>query len=140
MPDRAEGDHRQQVVLVVEDDLLQREEIVEVLTRQGLRVVAAENGFAAMHQLRRTRPAVIVLDLNMPGLDGIQVARLMQGLDVRPKLIMVSGYSQQISRAHQEDLGVFAIVQKPILFPVLTRFIHEAMGIELGDEPVRDIP
>jgi CheY-like chemotaxis protein len=115
-------------VLVVDDDFLQQEEIAHVLTGQGMHVLTADNGFAAMHQIRRSRPAVIVLDINMPGLDGLHVARLIQGLDERPQIILVSGSTQHITRAHQEDLGVFAIVEKPILFPALTRFIREAMG------------
>lgn len=136
MLNKAAANRTQHVALVVEDDLLQQEEMVEVLTRNGMRVVTAQNGFAAMHQIRRTRPAVVVLDLNMPGLDGFQVARLIQGLNFPPKLILVSGYSRHILQAHQEDLGVFAIVQKPIMFPVLMRFLHEAMGLEVSDKPL----
>jgi CheY-like chemotaxis protein len=136
----AKAGRKQQTVLVVEDDFLQREEMVHVLTRQGMRVVTAQNGFAAMHQVRRARPAVVVLDLNLPGLDGIQVARLIQDQSFPPKLILVSGYPKHISRAHQEDLGAFAIVEKPIMFPVLTRFVHEAMGIDVGDGPTREGP
>lgn len=138
MLSNVKADQRQPAVLVVEDDLLQREEMVDVLTRRGMRVVAAQNGFAAMHQLRRTRAAVVVLDLNMPGLDGLQVAHLMQQLDFPPKLIFVSGYARHISQAHKEDLGAFAIVEKPIAFPVLARFIHEAMGIEPDDGSMRE--
>jgi CheY-like chemotaxis protein len=122
-------------VLVVVDDFLQREEIAEKLMRDGMRVLTAANGFAAMHQIRRARPAVVVLDLNMPGLDGLQVARLAHGLDHHPELILVSGSARHISRAHREDLGVFAIVEKPIAFPVLTRFIREAMGEAVSDSP-----
>jgi CheY-like chemotaxis protein len=122
-------------VLVVDDDFLQREEIAEKLMRDGMRVLTAANGFAAMHQIRRARPAVVILDLNMPGLDGLEVARLAHGLDHHPELILVSGSAKHISRAHREDLGVFAIVEKPIAFPVLTRFIREAMGEEMGEGP-----
>lgn len=122
-------------ILVVEDDPLQRHEIVGVLVGCGMNVVSAANGFAAIHEIRRSRPAVVVLDLNMPGLDGIHVARLIQESDFQPKIILVSGYPKQIVRAHQEDLGVFAIVEKPIAFPVLARFIQEAMGGEAGERP-----
>lgn len=121
-------------ILVVEDDYLQQEEIAQVLSGQGMRVLTADNGFAAMHQIRRSRPAVVVLDINMPGLDGLHVARLIQALDARPQIILVSGSAQHITRAHQEDLGVFAIVEKPILFPALTRFIREAMGEQQRDD------
>ncbi len=135
---QAEASRERRTVLVVEDDVLQREEMSDVLTRDGMRVVSAANGFAAMHQIRRSRPAVVVLDLKLPGLDGLAVARLIHTLDYQPKIILVSGYARQISRAHQEDLGVFAIVEKPILFPVLTRFIREATGEKLDNQPVGD--
>lgn len=121
-------------ILVVEDDFLQQEEIAQVLSDEGMRVLTADNGFAAMHQIRRSRPAVVVLDINMPGLDGLHVARLIHGLDPRPQIILVSGSAQHITRAHQEDLGVFAIVEKPIVFPALTRFIREAMGERPRDD------
>jgi CheY-like chemotaxis protein len=135
---QAEANREQQTVLVVEDDVLQREEMLDVLTGDGMRVVGAANGFAAMHQIRRSRPAVVVLDLKMPGLDGLQVARLIQTLDYEPKVILVSGYAEHISQAHREDLGVFAIVDKPILFPVLTRFIREAIGEETDEQSAND--
>lgn len=136
---RQAGTSREQrMVLVVEDDVLQREEMLGVLAGDGMRVASAANGFAAMHQIRRSRPAVVVLDLKLPGLDGLQVARLIQTLDYEPKIILVSGYAEHISRAHQEDLGVFAIVDKPIQFSVLTRFIREAIGEEIDDQSVND--
>lgn len=135
---QAEASRNQRTVLIVEDDVLQREEMSDVLTREGMRVVSVDNGFAAMHQIRRSRPAVVVLDLKMPGIDGLQVARLIQTLDYEPKVILVSGYAKQISRAHQEDLGVFAIIEKPILFSVLTRFIREAIGDETDDQSAKD--
>jgi two-component system response regulator (stage 0 sporulation protein F) len=135
---QAEASRNQRTVLIVEDDVLQREEMSNVLTREGMQVVSVDNGFAAMHQIRRSRPAVVVLDLKMPGIDGLQVARLIQTLDYEPKVILVSGYAKQISRAHQEDLGVFAIIEKPILFSVLTRFIREAIGDETDDQSAKD--
>lgn len=114
-------------VVIVDDDPLQRNEIVECLTRSGIRVVAAPNGFAAMHEIRRLSPRVVVMDLKMPGLDGIHVARLIEGLDPRPKVILVSGYPEYVYRAHQEDLGVFAVIEKPVPLKVLLRFIHQAL-------------
>lgn len=116
-----------QPVLVVDDDPLQRSEIVDFLSRQGITVLSAQNGFAAVHEIRRAQPAVVVMDMKMPGLDGIHVARLIHDLESKPKVILVSGFPEYIYRAHQEDLGVFAIVEKPIPLAVLARFIREAL-------------
>jgi CheY-like chemotaxis protein len=114
-------------VVIVDDDPLQRNEIVEYLSRSGISVTAASNGFAAMHEIRKLSPRVVVMDLKMPGLDGIHVARLIEGLDPRPKVILVSGYPEYVYRAHQEDLGVFAVIEKPVPLKVLLRFILQAL-------------
>lgn len=135
MLNEAEVRRHAQPVLIAEDDFLQREQIAEALRRIGIPVVTAANGFAAMHELRRSRPSVVVLDINMPGLDGLDVARLIQRRHRRPTLILISAYVEHLSRAHQEDLGVFAIVEKPIHFPLLVRFVREARGEELDGDP-----
>jgi CheY-like chemotaxis protein len=114
-------------VVIVDDDPLQRNEIVEYLTQSSISVAAAPNGFAAMHEIRKLSPRVVVMDLKMPGLDGIHVARLIEGLNPRPKVILVSGYPEYVYRAHQEDLGVFAVIEKPVPLKVLLRFILQAL-------------
>jgi two-component system response regulator (stage 0 sporulation protein F) len=114
-------------VVVVDDDSLQRNEITEYLMRAGISVSSAPNGFAAMHEIRKLSPRVVVMDLKMPGLDGIHVARLIEGLDPRPKVILVSGYPEYVVRAHQEDLGVVAVIEKPVPLKNLLRYITEAL-------------
>jgi two-component system response regulator (stage 0 sporulation protein F) len=115
------------VVVVVDDDPLQRNEIVDYLTREGLNTLAAPNGFAAMHDIRKLSPAVVVMDIKMPGLDGIHVARLLEGIESRPKVILVSGDPEYVYRAHQEDLGVFAVIEKPVSLKALTRVVRNAL-------------
>lgn len=114
-------------VVIVDDDPLQRNEIAEYLSRSGVSVADAPNGFAAMHEIRKLSPRVVVMDLKMPGLDGIHVARLIEGITPRPKVILVSGYPEYVYRAHQEALGVFAVIEKPVPLKVLLRFILQAL-------------
>jgi DNA-binding response OmpR family regulator len=114
-------------VVVVDDDPLQRSEITEYLARAGISVSSAPNGFAAMHEIRKLSPRVVVMDLKMPGLDGIHVARLIEGLDPRPKVILISGYPEYVDRAHQEEIGAFAVIEKPLALKVLLRFILDAL-------------
>lgn len=114
-------------VLVVDDDGLQRGEIVEFLSRQGVTVAAEDNGFAAFHQIKNARPRVVVMDMKMPGLDGLHVSRLIKGLEHPPKVILVSGYPEYIYRAHAEDSEIFAVIEKPIPLAALARFVEEAL-------------
>ncbi len=114
-------------VLVVDDDPLQRREIVEFLTRQGIEAAAEENGFAAYHAIHRSLPRVVVMDIKMPGLDGIHVSRLVAKLENRPKVILMSGYPEKIYKAHQEEANVFAVIEKPVPLKALGRFIADAL-------------
>lgn len=114
-------------VVVVDDDPLQRNEITEYLARAGISVSSAPNGFAAMHEVRKLSPRVVVMDLKMPGMDGIHVARLIEGLDPRPKLILISGYPEYVYRAHQEEVDAFAVIEKPLALKSLLRCILDAL-------------
>lgn len=116
-----------QTVLVVDDDPLQRGEIVDFLKRQGIDVISEDNGFAAYHRIRRVRPRVVIMDMKMPGLDGIHVSRLVSKLENSPKVILMSGYPDYVYKAHQEDANVFAVIEKPVPLKALARFIYDAL-------------
>ena len=130
IPARSES----RAVLVVDDDPLQRGEIVDFLKRQGIEVIAEENGFAAFHQIRNSAPCVVVMDIKMPGLDGIHVSRLVRNLEVRPKVILMSGYPDYVYKAHQEEANVFAVIEKPVPLRALLRFITDALSRD-GQRP-----
>lgn len=121
---------RSGVVLVVDDDPLQRGEIVDFLQRQGIDVIAEKNGFAAFHKIKRTAPCVVVMDIKMPGLDGIHVSRLVRNLEQqpKPKVILMSGYPDYVYKAHQEEANVFAVIEKPVPLRALLRFVTEALA------------
>jgi CheY-like chemotaxis protein len=65
-------------VLVVEDDWMHRDFLVRLLQIKGYSVRAAIDGEAAMGDLRRHRPDVVVLDMGLPGISGYQLARLIR--------------------------------------------------------------
>jgi CheY-like chemotaxis protein len=62
-------------ILVVEDDADNREILTRVLRRRGLPVVEAENGLVALQLVAQARPALILLDLMLPGMDGLSFVR-----------------------------------------------------------------
>jgi len=125
-PTRTEPETAQ--VLVVDDDSLQRGEIVDFLTRQGIEVEAEGNGFAAIHRIKSLRPKVVVMDMKMPGLDGLHVSRLVSRLDHPPKVILMSGYPEYVYRAHAEEAEVFAVLEKPVPLAALVRFVNDALS------------
>ena len=126
---RVHGDRRlDPLVLIVDDDREQAEQIATFLSRFGISVLQEDNGFAAVNTMRRLKPAVVVMDVRMPGLDGIKAAQLASNLEYKPKIILMSGYSDQVKRATEENLDVFAVVDKPLPLRVLVRFIQGALN------------
>ena len=123
------GDKGQQpLVMIVDDDVEQAGQIAAFLSRFGIAVAMEDNGFAAINTMRRDKPAVVIMDVRMPGLDGIKAAQLAANLDYKPKIILMSGYADQVKRATEEGLDVFAVVDKPLPLRVLVRFVQNALN------------
>lgn len=119
---------RPPLVMIVDDDREQAEQIASFLSRFGISVAQEDNGFAAVNTMRREKPAVVIMDVRMPGLDGIKAAQLAANLDYKPKIILMSGYADQVKRATEEGLDVFAVVDKPLPLRVLVRFVQNALN------------
>ena len=77
-------------LLVADDDQEQLAEISEYLERSGFDVVTAHDGFHALELAAEHRPRVIMLDVNMPGWDGVRVADAMRNLDHRAIIILMT--------------------------------------------------
>ncbi len=123
-------------VLVVDDNATNRRTLKAHLSHLGLAVVTAETGPAAL-QLLSQDPAfdVIVLDFNMPGMDGEQLAEAMlalPGLTFVPRLLLSSGTTLSAQRRHQ--LGIVACLLKPVRRRQLERALREALGANRGHD------
>lgn len=121
---------QQPLVMIVDDDREQADQIGSFLSRFGISVAQEDNGFAAVNTMRREKPAVVIMDVRMPGLDGIKAAQLAANLDYKPKIILMSGYADQVKRATEEGLDVFAVVDKPLPLRVLVRFVQNALNAD----------
>lgn len=116
------------VVLVVDDDDRQARTIMEYLQLQGIEAETASNGFAAINAAKRLHPALVLLDIRMPGLDGIEVTKHLQQARPTPKVILMSGFANSVQDANMAKLGVFAVVQRPIPLKVLASFVRRAIS------------
>ncbi len=114
-------------VLIVDDDREQAQQIGTFLSKFGISVLLEDNGFAAVNTIRRVQPAVVLMDVRMPGLDGIKAAQLTSGPESTAKIILMSGYADQIKRAEEEELDIFAVIDKPLELRMLVRHIQSAL-------------
>ncbi|MER7053622.1 MULTISPECIES: response regulator transcription factor [unclassified Streptomyces] len=74
-------------VLVVEDDPVIRAALIEVLTGHGYAVKTAHQGFEALRDITQSPPDIVVLDLGLPDLDGLDVLRMIRGISRVPVLV-----------------------------------------------------
>jgi DNA-binding response OmpR family regulator len=99
-------------VLVVDDDPIVRDVLVRYLRHQGFDVATAEDGEAAIAAVGAARPHVVLLDLMLPKVDGLEVFRRIQGPDA-PAVIMLTAKGEEIDRVVGLELGADDYVTKP---------------------------
>lgn len=103
-------------VLVVDDDPLVREAIVAMTIRAGHDVTEAENGAVALRNHEATPADVIVLDVVMPVMEGIETIRALRKIDPNVKIIAISGGAPSGSSTYLKyasNLGAHAVLSKP---------------------------
>lgn len=99
-------------ILIVEDERKIAYLVRDYLESAGYRVVLAHDGPTAMAQVRREQPVLIVLDLNLPGMDGIDVARAVRRERNTP-LIMLTARVEETDRIIGLEIGADDYVTKP---------------------------
>jgi DNA-binding response OmpR family regulator len=106
------GGQRDRLVLVVDDDETVRRVVRHVLEVDDFDVVEAASGVEALETAASTRPVVIVLDVVMPGLDGIEVCRQLDHARVKVLMLTARGDDAVIEKASR-DAGADDFLGKP---------------------------
>ena len=111
-------------VLVVDDELGMRETLVDILESAGYTVTPAADGGKALEMARQNQYDVIVMDIKMPVLTGVQV---LASLDhPPPQIILMTAYAMDDQLREARDHEAFAIMQKPFQVPQLLKVVAEA--------------
>jgi two-component system KDP operon response regulator KdpE len=119
-------------ILVVDDEPELRDVLQEYLAQRGHHVETAPNGEAALAAIARARPDLVLLDLHMPGMDGLEVLRRIRTLAL---VIMVTANTDVPAARETLKSGAFDYVTKPIDFDHLDQVIAAALA--WGGPPTR---
>ena len=114
-------------VLVVDDEGEIRASLRGVLNDEGLRVLEAEDGRHALALVRGERPELVLLDVWMPELDGIELLRCLQEEPDRPQVIMISGHGNIETAVQATKLGAFDFIEKPFSIDALLQVVNRAL-------------
>jgi len=116
-------------ILLVDDE----EEFVttlrERLELRGLNAQVALSGEAALEQLEREQPDLMVLDLRMPGIDGVEVLRRVKAKYPRIQVVVMTGHGSDDDRSTCLDLGASGYHKKPIDIGLLLESLREAASM-----------
>jgi len=100
-------------VLIVDDSALTRRSLRQILETAGCEVVEADNGLDALERYYLDKPDVVMLDLVMRGMYGLEVLNKLRELDPRARIIVVSADIQTSSHDLAGEAGAAGFINKP---------------------------
>lgn len=104
----------QKKILVVDDDTLMRELLKAILKDEGFNVVGeAKDGQAALAQLEKLGPELVCLDVNMPGMSGLDVLKAIQKAAPATRVVMITGDASMTTVREAVSYGAAGYIIKP---------------------------
>jgi len=114
-------------VLVVDDETASRKGLQALLEKQGYRVEAAATGAEALEKARSFRPAVVIADLVMPGMDGLELLRSLQEETPFATTILLTGQGSIETAVQAMKAGAYDYLTKPVDLGRLTFLLEKAL-------------
>ncbi len=114
-------------ILIIEDEADYSELLERILSSNGFEVFAARNGEEGLVKAALYNPDLILLDLMLPGMSGLEVCRLLKMLPERKdtSIIVMSALDRKVDRGYAEQAGASMYLNKPIKKDELLRAIDE---------------
>ncbi len=101
------------LILVIEDSSFMRNKIGNILKRGGHEIIEAEDGIKGLQMTIERSPDCILLDLIMPGMDGVKLLMTLRERGVMPPVVIVTADIQESTIKQCRELGSAAVVNKP---------------------------
>ena len=122
-------------ILLADDEATFRETFAKVLQEEGMSVTAVSNGTDAIDAVTKEPFAVAILDIRMPGADGIKVLREIMRIRPKTRVIMITAFGTVEMAVEAIKLGAFDYVIKPVVMDDILMKIHQNLRyIELHEE------
>jgi len=135
-------------VLIVEDDRTLLDVLTYNLVREGYQVTAVADGIRGLELARSSKPDLLILDIMLPELDGLELCRILRGESAVP-ILMLTARTEEIDRVVGLELGADDYISKPFSMRELVARVRAAlrrsemgrrelaMGGSVGDEVLR---
>ncbi len=100
-------------ILVIDDEEVIRDSCSQILAKEGLCAVTAEDGMTGLEKVRKVKPDLAIVDLKMPGLDGFELLDEIREIDPELIAIVITGYPNIESAVEAMKLGAYDFLPKP---------------------------
>lgn len=116
-------------ILIVDDAAFMRMMIKDVLTKNGFEVVGeAENGAKAIEKYKELTPNLVIMDITMPEVDGIQAVKEIKKIDGNAKIVMCSAMGQQAMVIEAIQAGARDFIVKPFQADRVIEAVRKVLG------------
>lgn len=115
-------------ILIADDNEDLLETFAMIFTRHGFFVETARNGLSAVNKYKKHHYDVALMDIVMPGMNGVEASRSIKEIDPEAMIILMTGYSDEALLRLARDEGARHIVNKPVKIEQLIELIAEAAG------------
>ncbi len=126
-----------ETILIVDDEEFLRNELQRILGEEGYAVRGAQTGAGALEAMRREGADLVLLDLNLPDVHGIQVLREMKARDPELLVIVVTGYGSVESAVESLKLGAYDYIKKPFKADAIKLIVRLALETQRLRRQVR---
>ncbi|HTR67154.1 MAG TPA: sigma-54 dependent transcriptional regulator [Terriglobales bacterium] len=127
-------------ILIVDDEISIRESLQGVLEDEGYSVAPAESGEACLETLRKQPFDAVLLDVWLPGMDGLETLQKIRDLENAPEVIMISGHGTIETAVRATKLGAYDFLEKPLSIEktlILLKNAIEATRLRLENRDLR---
>lgn len=116
-------------IMVVDDAAFMRMMLKDILTKGGHEIVGeAENGLRAIEKYKELSPDLVLMDITMPEMNGVEAVRKIKGMDPKAKIIMCSAMGQQRMVLESIQAGAKDFIVKPFQASRIIATVNKIVG------------
>jgi len=115
-------------VLLVDDDLGMQETLSDILGALNYDVTTAKNGMEGVEKFRQGSYSVVLMDIKMPGMNGIEACKKIKAIKPETKIILITAYALDSEVREIASKGIFSVLYKPLDIEKMLKLIEAKNG------------
>ena len=120
--------NKEKILLYVEDEATVREEMIEILELKFKNIFVAKNGQEGLEIYKKLNPDLVISDVQMPIMDGIEMSKAIKLLDPQAKIILTTAFNEPGFISTVNEIGIDEYVNKPIEITKLFKAIEKCLN------------